>query len=114
MQKVLREHQGRSLVRFRDQSCSLVGDGDNLLTLDGAPGVSQADSQEKGILDKWDRMNRSPWDRIEHSSNYSIIDMAQVGSITGLCCKTDLQNQAGALSQKVVFEILSLALTLEK
>lgn len=51
---------------------------------------------------------------MEHSSNYSVIDTAQVGSITGLCCKIDLQNQAGALSQKAEFEILIWTLTLEK
>lgn len=50
----------KKAFRFRDNVGSLVEDGDNLLTSDGPPGVSHADSEEKGVLDRWDRMNRSP------------------------------------------------------
>lgn len=35
------------LVRFRDNVGSLVGDGDNLSTLDGPQGGEQADSEAK-------------------------------------------------------------------
>lgn len=35
------------LVRFRDSVGSLVGDGDNLPTLDGPQGGEQADSEAK-------------------------------------------------------------------
>ena len=73
----------RSSERFIGGVGSLGGDGDNLVTLDGPQGDKQAYSEEKGILDRWDRMNRSPetWSRMECSSTYRIIAMAKVGSI---------------------------------
>lgn len=72
----------RSSERFIGSVGSLGGDGDKLLTLDGSQGDKQTYSEEKGIPDRWDRMNRSPetWSRMERSSTYKIIAIAKVGS----------------------------------
>lgn len=45
---------------------------------------------------------------MEHSSTYKIIATAKVGSIYRVVLQTDLQNQEGTVSQKLVFEILSI------
>lgn len=50
--------------------------------MDGPQGGSQADSEEQGILDVWERMKGSPdtGNGMEHSSTSKIIAMAKVGS----------------------------------
>ena len=73
----------RSSERFISSVGSIGGDGNNLPTLDRFQGDKQTYSEEKGISDRWDRMNRSPesWSRMERSSTYKIIAIAKLGSI---------------------------------